>query len=849
MAGGGEMGALIRSFNWAATPLGEPANWPSPLRQSVNMLLNTAFPILICWGTDYIQIYNDAFRPINGATKHPQALGDSARNTYAEIWDTIGPMFQGVMEGTPVGFPDFLVKLDRNGYLEDCYFDFSYSPVCDDDGKSCGIRVICVETTSKMQALKELDAVNHELASANEEMAATNEELASANEEMAATNEELASANEEMAATTEEITSTNEELAVINEELLQTQNMLSRTLDTLSESEQRFRNLVRDASVGIVLLLGHEMRVGIVNAAYARLLKRTAAELEGKLLFEMVPPEAENYFRPLIEGVRTTGEPVYLYDAPYLVYTNGEAVSGYLDVIYQPFREGDGIITGVIAFCQDVTAQVEAKQRLQQANEELTEKESRLKMAIAATNLGTWEYNLDNNDLYWSPECRAIYGIGPDEQPTMELFSEHIHPEDREFVEKEIARCIANGSKGRYDIIYRICRFDDNATRWIKVQGLIYGGGETPQRFIGTVLDISDRRQAEEQSAKLAAIITSSDDAIISKTLDSVITSWNAAAHQMFGYSADEMIGQTVHKLIPADRQDEENKIIERLRKGERVEHFETQRVTRDGRLIDVSLTISPIKDSEGRIIGASKIARDVTERKLDENRKNDFIGMVSHELKTPLTSLNAIIQVVSAKLKQNDDPFLTGAMERANTQVKKMTTMINGFLNVSRLESGKIIIERQRFDLYELIEEIVDETNLTVTTHQTILDQCDPIEIEADRDKIASVITNLINNAIKYSPNGKTVNVQCEKQQERVVVSVHDEGVGIQPNDLPHVFDRYFRSENKQTRHISGFGIGLYLSAEIIHRHNGDIWAESATGKGSTFYFSLPLNVDAPGQ
>ena len=816
LAGGGEMGALIRSFDWSATPLGNPGTWPSALRQSVSMLLNTSFPVLICWGNEYIQIYNDAFRPINGETKHPQALGGSAKDTYAEIWDTIGPMFKGVMAGTPVGFPDFLVKLNRNVYPEDCYFDFSYSPIYDDDGTSRGIRVICVETTAKVRAQHELDAINRELAATNEELYASNEELAC----------------------------TNEELIASNDELLQTQELLNQTVKSLTESDQRFRNLVRDANVGIVLLMGPEMRVGIVNEAYSRLLKRTAAELEGKLLFTMVPAEAEAYFRPLIEGVRTTGEPVFLYDTPYLVYKDGEPVSGYLNIIYQPYRESDGYISGVMAVCQDVTVQVETTQRLQSANEELSAKESRLQMAIAATNLGTWEYNMSNGDLYWSPECRQIYGIGPGQLPTMELFSEHIHPEDREYVQAEVARCIAAGSEGNYDISYRVLRFDNNDTRWIKVHGKVYEGAEgVAERFIGTVLDITEQKLAEEQSAKLAAIVTSSDDAIISKTLESVITSWNKAAERMFGYSADEMIGETVYKLIPDDRQNEETEIIDRLRKGERVEHFETKRLASDGRLINVSLTISPIKNREGQIIGASKIARDITERKLDETRKNDFIGMVSHELKTPLTSLKAILQVTSAKLKNNGDTFLMGAMERANSQVKKMTTMINGFLNVSRLESGKIVLDRQEFDLYELLREIVAETNLTSPTHSISVDECSPIRVDADLDKIASVITNLVSNAIKYSAKGRLIEVHCEKQEKSVVVSVRDEGMGIPSEDLPHIFDRYFRSESQQTRHISGFGIGLYLSAEIIRRHNGEIWAESESGKGSTFYFSLPLD------
>lgn len=367
---------------------------------------------------------------------------------------------------------------------------------------------------------------------------------------------------------------------------------------------------------------------------------------------------------------------------------------------------------------------------------------------------------------------------------------------------------------------------------------------ENDEVYAGLVMavDVTEIKQAEEKSAKLAAIIESSDDAIVSKTLESVITSWNDSAERMFGYTADEIIGETIYKLIPEDRQDEEPQILSRLKSGERVEHFETKRITKAGKLIDVSVTVSPVKDKAGNLIGLSKIARDITEKKLDETRKNDFIGMVSHELKTPLTSLTALIQVAHGKAKKGEDTFLTGAMEKAGLQVKRMTAMINGFLNISRLEAGKIHIEKQHFDLGELLNEIMDETRLIVGSHHINLTACSNINLNADRDKISSVISNLISNAVKYSPRGKQIDIKCNVRDKMVIVSVKDEGMGIKLHDLDKIFDRYYRVETHHTRHISGFGIGLYLSAEIIKGHGGEIWAESESGKGSTFYFSLPI-------
>lgn len=215
---------------------------------------------------------------------------------------------------------------------------------------------------------------------------------------------------------------------------------------------------------------------------------------------------------------------------------------------------------------------------------------------------------------------------------------------------------------------------------------------------------------------------------------------------------------------------------------------------------------------------------------------------MVSHELKTPLTSLTAIIQMAQRKLLQHEEPFLSEAMEKANFQARRMAAMINGFLNLSRLEAGKLLIEKQTFDLDRLLRDILEETRLTVTSHVFSLEECDHITVHADRDKISSVISNLISNAVKYSSKSRLIDIRCKLQNKVVIVSVKDEGMGIQSEDLAHIFDRYYRVETSRTRHISGFGIGLYLSAEIIKRHGGEIWAESELDKGTIFYFSLPI-------
>lgn len=596
---------------------------------------------------------------------------------------------------------------------------------------------------------------------------------------------------------------------------------------------------------------------------------------------------------------------------------------------------------------------------------ELELSEARLKMAIEATGLGTWDHNPITGNLYWSDECKKIFGFPLDKSITFQQFVDHIHPNDKDKVQKDTEHIMDPAWDGKYDLTYRILRFDDNSLRWVRVQGKVYFNAEQKaDRFIGTIiditdikkanekitrseklfrsialsipksliividkdhrymmvegnmmqrlgydrrnyegkhplevappdryesskqlykkvlagekfsierkaetgedymvhfvplkndneeveaglilaLDITDIKQAEEKSAKLAAIIESSDDAIISKTLDSIITSWNDSAERMFGYAADEMIGQSILKIIPPDRKDEEPEILSRLKKGERVQHFETKRITKDNTLLDVSLTISPVKDSQGNIIGLSKIARDITEKKQEEQRKNDFIAMVSHELKTPLTSVKSYVQVLLERAKKDNDRFTVTALTRADVQTRKMTTMIHDFLSLARLQDGKISLRKEPFDLKQLIEEVASDTQFLTSNHSVELKDCKQVMVNADRDKIAQVIMNLLSNAIKYSPNGGTITMGCERKSENVKIYVKDEGIGISLTDQKRLFERFYRVQNAKIKTVSGFGIGLYLVSEILRYHHSNIEVESKEGVGSTFYFLLSI-------
>jgi PAS domain S-box-containing protein len=246
--------------------------------------------------------------------------------------------------------------------------------------------------------------------------------------------------------------------------------------------------------------------------------------------------------------------------------------------------------------------------------------------------------------------------------------------------------------------------------------------------------------------------------------------------------------------------------------------------------------------DTDGSWHSVYAIVMDVTEQKQDEQRKNDFIAMVSHELKTPLTSIRGYMQMLQLKARKTSDEFTTSSLQKVERQIRKMTTLINGFLNISRLESGQIQMEMQHFSVNDLVREIKQEYLDTISSHPVIYQQSDDIMMDGDRDKIGQVINNFISNAVKYSPAGSVILLSCQIRDGSVVFSVKDNGMGIAPDNLPKLFDRYYRVQGQQTLTVAGFGIGLYLSAEIVYRHHGKIWAESEVNVGSTFYFSIPL-------
>ncbi|MDB5133565.1 MAG: domain S-box protein [Mucilaginibacter sp.] len=540
---------------------------------------------------------------------------------------------------------------------------------------------------------------------------------------------------------------------------------------------------------------------------------------------------------------------------------------------------------------------------------------------------------------------------------------------------------------------------------------------------INTLIDVTEQREDDEQQSMLAAIIESSDDAIIGKTLDGIITSWNNAAENMFGYTKNEALGKHISLIIPLERLDEESIIINKIRNNEKVDHFETVRLSKTGEELFISLTISPIKGYNGRVVGASKIARNISTQKLAEKalqhytenlealysigklisedldirrilqkvtdettkltgaefgaffyntidnkgesytlytlsgapreafekfgmprntevfnatfsgegvfradditkdprygknaphrgmpeghlpvvsylavpvvsksgivigglffghpkagvfkkehetivvsiasqaavaldnaklyeeikmlnaRKDEFIGIASHELKTPLTSINGYLQILERNLSNDMN---IGFVKKTKAQLNKLMVLVSDLLDVSKIQAGKLELTMETFDLNSLLTETIEIMQPLSTSHLlTFYNGFEETLVLADRRRIEQVIINLITNAIKYSPKSDKVNIEVNKSGKYATVTIKDYGIGISNDQQEHIFTRFFRADGLAS-HMSGLGLGLYISKEIIDRHKGNIKVKSEIGSGSEFYFSIPLN------
>ena len=475
---------------------------------------------------------------------------------------------------------------------------------------------------------------------------------------------------------------------------------------------------------------------------------------------------------------------------------------------------------------------------------------------------------LDGVITSWNPAAARLFGWA-----AAEAVGRHITliiPRERWPEEDEVLARIRRGDRVDHFETVRVTKDG----RFVDVSITVSPIRDSSGRIVGAskiAREIGERRRAETAQARLAAIVDSSDDVIVSKTLEGVITSWNGAAERLFGWTPTEAIGKHITLIIPDDRRAEEDDVLARIRRGERVDHFETVRVTKDGRFVDMSITVSPIRDYSGRIVGASKIARDISERRrLEEARagalarereareqaealsrtKDELLATVSHELRTPLNSIFGW-----ARMMQSSDMDESGRMRAISAIIRNVTALgrlVEDLLDLSRVVTGRMRLDVRPVDFITVVEAAMETVRpaanakgiaLGTTTHGAIG------VIHGAPDRLQQVVWNLLMNAVKFTPRGGRVDVSLRRVRSMLEMEVSDTGEGIAPELLPHIFDAFRQGDNSSTRRYGGLGLGLTLVRQLVELHGGQVRAESQ-GKngGATFTVTLPLASAASG-
>jgi len=371
----------------------------------------------------------------------------------------------------------------------------------------------------------------------------------------------------------------------------------------------------------------------------------------------------------------------------------------------------------------------------------------------------------------------------------------------------------------------------------------------------------------EEAAARLAAIVDSSDDAIVSKTLQGIITSWNKAAERIFGYTAAEAVGQHITLIIPEERWEEETEVLSRLVRGERIDHFETIRQTKDGRRVDISLTVSPVRNSAGCIIGASKVARDISDQRRRErenqtllereqeargeaealNRSKDqFLATLSHELRTPLNAIYGWARMLDTG--RLDESAIRRATEAILRNAAAQVQLIEDLFDVSRVVTGNMRLDVRPLNAAAVIEGAFDTVRPAATAKGVHLEMVlDPGVgvMMGDPARLQQVVWNLLMNAVKFTPRGGRVSARLRRANAHVEIVVSDTGEGFAPEMMPRLFQRFGQADSSSTRRHTGLGIGLALVRHLVDLHGGDVRAHSAgPGLGATFTVTLPVSA-----
>jgi PAS domain S-box-containing protein len=605
-------------------------------------------------------------------------------------------------------------------------------------------------------------------------------------------------------------------------------------------------NLMLHSPFPTILSWGPEMVFLYNDAAISTLTVKHPSALGA--LYRDVFHEAWDLVSGGLEACFYRGETAVRDNMFIPILFNGVLEDHYWNYSLIPVYE-NGVIAGIYDAFRNTTEIVMGARRLR-------ESETRLKLATGVARLGVFTWRPVEDCVNWENDLMyEIFGRKREDGPANgALFlNEIVHPDYREAFRRAIESTLQKGEAFEFE--GRIC-LPDKTLRWIEVKGQLQPEieGRTGE-ILGTVRDITQIKRGEQilrESSKhrgeLAAIVESSDDVILSKDLNGIITSWNAAATRIFGYSAEEMIGKSILKLIPDDLHSDEKIIMDSIRAGRRVEHFETVRLTKAGQLLDVSLTISPLRDEHDKVIGASKILRDVSMRKRLEHSllqaekiaaTGRMAATIAHEINNPLEAVMNLLYLLRPMIT---DPVGVNYFQSVETELGRVSHIAKQTLGYYREHAAASNASLAEIVLHAIT---IYEPRCTAIGIEIRKALNSSRKVVLRRGEMMQVVSNLIMNSIYAMQEGGVMSVSVEdaiKSPDGIVLTIQDNGVGIAETDLPRVFEAFFT-----TRSTVGTGIGLFVAKQFVEGHGGRIEIESsqsAEDHGTTVRVFLPIST-----
>lgn len=628
---------------------------------------------------------------------------------------------------------------------------------------------------------------------------------------------------------------------------------------------RRLQSLLAQAPAAIGLTAGPEHRWVYVNEHYVKVTGRnSAADFVGKTIRESLPEIDTQPFVTLMDEVLRTGKPYIGREMPAKLNRShtGQSEDVYFDFVYQPVVNTAGTAEGILVHAVEVTDKVVARKAIEEREQALRESEQRFRVITEATPVMVWMSGTDKLCNYFNKSWLDFVGRTL-EQEVGNGWAENVHPED-------FQRCLqiyisSFEARQPFAMEYRL-RHRSGQFRWILDNGVPrYSADGTFEGYVGGCLDIHEEKEARRKlqdaltaSQRLATIVESSDDAIISKDLNGIVSSWNSAAERIFGYTAEEMIGRSITTIIPPELHADEQRILQTIGRGERIEHFETVRVTKAGERLDVSLTISPIKDETGKILGAAKIARDITQQKKAERalRTSERLASVgrlaatiAHEINNPLAAVTNYVYLGKHRAAREDvKQFLVGAEE----ELKRISLLTKQTLGFYRDTQGPTAMS-----LDSIIDSLVSvfgykTRNKGVEIRSEIKEAP---QIFAVPGEIRQLAANLLSNSVDAVSQGGKIRIRVSPATSRngtprsgVRLTVADSGPGIPAEIQSQLFEPFFTTKKEV-----GTGLGLWICRNVVEKHHGSIRVKSSTApgrSGTVFSVFLPASsamVSAP--